>query len=232
MSVKKILGMIGMVSLGISLIIIFQGSSNATETGDTKAIIMVSGQGGYSESELAKASCFREYLLDTSCTEGDIIYLTSASDPDSDGIANLSNIEDAFDWLGQECGSETEIVIYVLDHEYINDQVYFQFDDGSISAYTIDSWLDQTSYSSVTIILNGERSGLAGSTLNGANRDVLCSMEANQFNIPDLFNISRSLVDPSADMNTDGIVDYIEAFWKEVERLQRSGQDPILYYVP
>ncbi|MFO8050408.1 MAG: hypothetical protein R6V01_01760, partial [Thermoplasmatota archaeon] len=98
-----------------------------------------------------------------------------------------------------------------------------------ISADTMDSWMDQIQCSSITVILNGERSGMAGPDLQDPERDIICSMGANEEYDPDLFNITRSLEDPTADTNNDGVVDFIEAFWKEVELLEATGQVPAIY---
>ena len=81
----------------------------------------------------------------------------------------------------------------------------------------------------MTVILNGERSGLGGEDLADPSRDVICSMGSNQQMNPDLFNITRSLEDPTADMNMDGKVSFVEAYWKEVDNLSVTGQDPVLY---
>ena len=203
---------------------------NGEGTGtDRKCLIIVSGHDGYSQHELVKASFFRDHLLEE-ISEDDIKYLTDPDDPDSDGPANVSNIEDAFDWLKDECESDTEVIIYIFDHIIaINNEETFLFDDGNITASTIDSWLDDVSYSRTTIILNGERSGLGGPDLTGPSRDVMCSMRSYQTSDPDLFNITRSLEDPSADLDGDEKVSFIEAYWNEVILLSGTGQDPVLF---
>ncbi|MDG6226271.1 MAG: hypothetical protein QCI82_12305, partial [Candidatus Thermoplasmatota archaeon] len=61
------------------------------------------------------------------------------------------------------------------------------------------------------------------------SRGVICSMGWNQTFDPDNFNITRSLEDPTADLDSDGIVDYIEAYNKEVENLSGTGQYPVLF---
>jgi hypothetical protein len=58
-------------------------------------------------------------------------------------------------------------------------------------------------------------------------------MRGDQVAFPDLFNITRSLKDSSADSNIDGIVDFEEAFWNEVILLSGADQDPVLFnYIP
>ncbi len=196
---------------------------------DRKCLIIVSGHDGYSQYELGKASSFREHLLED-ISDDNIIYLTDPNDPDSDGPANVTNIENAFNWLEDESGSNTEVLVYIFDHiVIINSEETFLFNDGNISAFVIDSWLDEVTYSSMTIILNGERSGCGGSVLSGPFRDVMCSMRSYQTCDPDLFNITRSLEDLSADLDNDGVVSFVEAFRKEVIILGGTGQDPVLF---
>jgi hypothetical protein len=206
---KRILAITFTLLVIIVTIIILQDKACATPNPEFKCLIIVSGSGGYSDVELGKAASFYDHLL-VEYSEEDIYYLTGPSDPNSDGPATLSNIEKAFTWLRENSTSITEIVIYISDHAQGIDP-YYTFNDGNISLSTIDSWLDQSQYSYMTIILNGERSGLGGPNLIGSSRDIICSMEADQASM-DLFNITRSLEDPEADLNFDGIVDYIEAF--------------------
>jgi hypothetical protein len=54
-------------------------------------------------------------------------------------------------------------------------------------------------------------------------------MRYNQSFDEDLFNITRSLEDPSADSNNDGVVSFLEAFRNEELLLTGTGQDPVLY---
>jgi hypothetical protein len=58
-------------------------------------------------------------------------------------------------------------------------------------------------------------------------------MRGDQVTFPDNFNITRSLKDLSADSDNDGVVSFVEAFWKEVFILGGTGQDPVLFnYIP
>ena len=187
---------------------------------------------GYSQHELEKASAFYSYQLECS-SSGNIIYLTDPVQFGSDGSANLSNIENAFDWLINSSTQDTIVTIYIFDHEQsINNENYFIFDDGNLSSTLIDMWLDQVQCYDMTVILNGHRSGLSGPDLSGPSRDIICSMGSDQEFDPDLFNITRSLEDPTADTNTDGKISFVEAYWKEVENLIGPGQDPVLYHDP
>ena len=214
----------------ISTLIILYVSSisvNAGESEIDKCLVIVSGYGGYPSNEISKASSFYEYL---NCPDKAITYLTNQSDPDSEGPANVSNVEAAFEWLESHSQPSDEVTIYISDHEKrCWNETYFVFDDGNISAESIKLWLEGVQCSKMTLILNGKRSGLAGPELYDTNRDVICSMGSDQDFDPDLFNITRSLEDTSADTDGDGEVSYIEAYWKEVENLQGSGQDPCIW---
>ncbi len=224
--------------LAFSLILIsfmvIKSAVNAESLPDAKCLIIVSGYGGYSQQELSKASSFREYfreyLLDL-VNEDDVIYLTDPTDPSSDGPATLSNIEDSFDWLISNSEPDTDVTVYISDHiSMIDNNASFIFNDGAIPASIIDLWLDLIECSSLNIILNGERSGMGGQAVSGTGRDVLCSMDASESFQNDLFNITRSLEDPSADIDNDEIVSYVEAYWKEVDNLLGSGQNPVYYH--
>jgi hypothetical protein len=210
---------------------VIKSAVNAESLPDAKCLIIVSGYGGYSQQELSKASSFREYLLDA-VNEDDIIYLTDPTDPSSDGAATLSNIEDSFDWLISNSGPDTDVTVYISDHiSMIDNNATFIFNNGAIPASIIDLWLDLVECSSLNIILNGERSGMGGQAVSGTGRDVLCSMDASESFQNDLFNITRSLEDPSADLDNDEIVSYVEAYWNEVDNLLGSGQNPVYYHV-
>jgi hypothetical protein len=227
---NRILGSFLLLSILMVLVIILQDDVSATPEPDIKCLIIVSGSEGYSPHELGKASSFYRYMEER-CSPQDIVYLTDSSQQGSDGIANVTNVQNAFEWLSQTSTTETNVTIYVSDHaQSIFNETYLAFDDGNISASTIDVWLGQISCYEMTIVLNGDRSGLAGPDLADPSRDVICSMRANQTGDPDdIFNITRSLEDPTADLDSNGIVDYIEAYWNEVNILTGSGQDPQLY---
>jgi len=48
------------------------------------------------------------------------------------------------------------------------------------------------------MILNGNRSALAGPDLKDSSREIFCSMDSNQSFDHDLFNITRGLEDPTS----------------------------------
>ncbi len=221
---------ITIVSLSIlTLVILLSGDTNGELSVEDKCLIVVSGYGGYSSSELGKARSFFDYISETLPDEN-IRYLTIQSDLESDGQATISNVQSAYEWLITESSPQDDVIIYIYDHEKrVLNETYFIFDDGNISSGTIDHWMDQISCSSITVVLNGERSGLGGPDLQGPERDIICSMRSYQTYDPDLFNITRSLEDPLADSNNDGVVDLIEAFWMEDFLLTGTGQDPVLY---
>ena len=193
------------------------------------ALVIVSTY-GLSQDEFAKANSFHQYLLDDGYQNDDIIHFGSESGNLSEGISNVSNVESGFDRLRSDSDPDKEIVIYISDHvpPLSGDRV-FRFVDGNISMSLIDSWIDDITCVFSTVIVGGNYSGVVGPELSDPVRDVICSMGANQSFSPDLFNITRSLEDPSADTNHDGQVSYIEAYWKEVDNLQGTDQDPCIW---
>jgi len=226
---KRSLTVVIVIFFVLVLLIVSQRGSDAEEIPSVLCVMIVSGSGGYPSYELGKAASFHSYMEDR-YPSNQMVYLTRGSVTGSDGPADLENVEDAFEWLSQASSSEDEVVIYIYDHaQCINNEVRLSLNDGNLSVQTLDSWLDQVECWNMTLIVNGERSGLAGPDLSGPSRDIICSMGSEQQFDPDQFNITRSLEDPSADMNSDEIVDYIEAYWKEVENLEGSGQEPLSY---
>ncbi len=209
--------------------VLISNTVTAEITSESVCLIIVSGNGGYSTSELEKASSFFDYVNET-LDRDDIRYLTTILDSESQGSANITNIQDSFQWLENNCQSSDEVIIYISDHaKRVFNETYFTFNDGDISTSTIDSWIDEIDCVHTTVIINGEKSGLAGIDLQESSRDIICSMEYDQEYDPDLFNITRSLEDPASDTNNDEIVDFIEAFWRENYLLTGTGQDPVLY---
>lgn len=222
-----------LTSMSLALLLAFTismvGTSQAGSSCDMKSLVIVSGYGGYTTHELDKASDMRDHLLE-SCSEDDIYYLTDTSMSGSDGEATKKNVEDAFSWLIENCDKDTRVAVYIMDHvQVINGVPQFRFNDGNIKASTMDGWLDDVDCCEMTVILNGERSALAGPSLDTSSRDVICSMGSSQTYCPDNFDIARSLDDPDADTDDDGVVTYIEAYHYEKNLLASSGQDPVLY---
>jgi len=117
----------------------------------------------------------------------------------------------------------TNFLSYVNGYDSACSKYCFAFFSFPNSIY---DWFDETEYQELTVILNGNRSALAGSDLSGTDRDILCSMGSTQSFQTDQFNITRSLEDPTADSNSDGEVSYMEAFLKEDQNLQFDTQDP------
>jgi hypothetical protein len=194
------------------------------------ALIIVSGRSGYSQPELEKASLFRAYLSDQDHEDEQVRYLTSPNEPGSDGEPTTENVASAFEWLRNRSGGHTEVTIYISDHaQIIEGGPMFQFNDGNISMDTIDGWLDQVEHCGMRIVINGPMSGLGGLGLSGHSRAIYCSMRSSQNCVPDLFNITRGLNDPAADMDEDGAVSFDEAFDMEKELLKGSGQDPVMF---
>jgi len=195
--------------------------------GNKKALVIVSGHGGYTSHELGKASSMRQYLLDKGCPPDDILYLTQPSDPDSDGPATIKNVEEAFEWMIEEATEGDEVLVYISDHEQdMAGEICFLFDDGSIPAGRIGGHLGSIGTGDKTTILNGKRSSLAGPQLSGTGGPILCSMGPYQTFDPDLFDITVSLREVPEHLS--GMEAYLAAFDLEVGRLQGTGQDPVL----
>jgi len=212
---------IALVSLLIST------EAEAVTTLPRCAIIIVSDLNGFNQNEIEKADEFYQYLLDQDYSDDDIRYLTDDPLNGYDADPTISNINSAFSWLKNTSSSSSQPVIYISDHvKWVLGNSTFQFSDGNITANSIDDWFDETEYQELTVILNGNRSALAGSDLSGTDRDILCSMGSTQSFQTDQFNITRSLEDPTADSNSDGEVSYMEAFLKEDQNLQFDTQDP------
>ncbi len=193
------------------------------------AIIVVSDIEGPDGHELDKADGFYGYLLEEGYDDDEVVYLTESSMEGYDGDPNITNILSSFSWLRNTSMITSQPVIYIYDHEkIINGIPYFEFDDGDLSATYMDYLLDQMQYQEMNIVLNGNRSALAGSTLSGTSRTIICSMGVNSSFEEDQFDIARGLTDQTADTNNDGIVSYSEAYWKEREIEEVLVQGPIL----
>jgi hypothetical protein len=200
------------------------------ERGNKLALVIVSGHGGYTPTELSKAISFRKYLLNNGFNNQDIRYLTPVQCNESHAISTKANVMESIQWLQQNSTSDTDVIIYISDHEQtVNGIIHFFFEGGNISAEQIDLWLEEVNCSSMNIFLNGPRSGLAGTDLTGINRSVYCSMKGYQDYDPDRFNITRSLQDPAADKDHNGDITYLEAFEMEKIRLLGTGQEPVKY---
>jgi len=221
-----------MILLGaILLTLLFVKDSDGITTMPRCAIIIVSDLDGFDPEELEKAYQFYQYLLDKEYTDEDIYFLTEDGRTGCDDDPTISNIEEAFSWLENTSESSSQPVIYISDHViWTMGNATFQFSDGNLSANTIDGWLNSTQYQDLTMILNGNRSALAGPDLKDSSREIFCSMRSTQSFDDDLFNITRGLKDPSADTNFDGEVSYHEAFQKEYDNLAFENQDPISYF--
>ena len=217
-----------MILLGaILLTLLFVKDSDGITTMPRCAIIIVSDLDGFDPEELEKAYQFYQYLLDKEYTEDDIYFLTEDSRTGCDDDPTISNIEEAFSWLENTSESSSQPVIYISDHViWTMGNATFQFSDGNLSANTIDGWLNSTQYQDLTMILNGNRSALAGPDLKDSSREIFCSMDSNQSFDHDLFNITRGLEDPTSDIDGDGDVSYHEAFLKERYNLRFGDQDP------
>ena len=226
MNVKGLFGILLLLGL-LSVPLFVTRDSEGTTTLPRCAIIIVSDLDGFDPEELEKAYQFYQYLLDKEYTDEDIYFLTEGSRYGSDGAPTISNIESAFSWLQNTSESSSQPVVYISDHViWALGNVTFRFSDGNITTSAINSWLNSTIYQELTMILTGNRSGLACEEISSNNREVISSMRWDQTFHPDPFNITRGLRDSSADINRDGEVSYYEAFLKERYTLRFSDQDP------
>ncbi len=176
MKMRTIYGIIPLLG-AILLSVMIAESSDGITTMPRCAIIIVSDLEGFDQEELEKADQFYQYLLDQDYTDEDIYFLTEDGRTGFEDDPSTSNIEAAFSWLENTSQPSSQPVIYIQDHEkLISGIVNFQFSDGNVSANTIDGWLDSTQYQDLTMILNGNRSALAGPVLSSSSRDIFCSM--------------------------------------------------------
>jgi len=229
MKQRSIYGIMILLGAVLSSILFVETSEGITNE-PRCAIIIVSDMDGFDQEELNKADQFYQYLLDEDYQDSDIYFLTENGRTGFDDDPTVSNIEEAFSWLENTSEASSQPVIYIQDHEkLISGVVNFQFSDGNITTSEIDGWLDSTTYQDLTMFLGGNRSALAGPDLMDNSRDIFCSMGSSQEFDEDLFNITRGLKDPSADINNDGEVSYHEAFLKEYDNLEFSDQEPISY---
>ena len=202
---------------------------SATDEENRMALIIVSTY-EMNSAEFSKAGSFHLYLLDDGYQEEDIKHLGMSSGYYSDGLSNVSNVENEFNWLINNEDPDKDIVIYLSDHvPPLSGDEIFRFQDGNISIPQVDTWISDMDFNSSTVIVGGNHSGIAGPELEDPSRDIICSMGSDQSFSLDHFNITRGLEDTSADTNNDGEVSYIEAYWKEVENLQGSDQDPCIW---
>lgn len=212
------------------IVILFANDSSGTPAQSKKAIIIVSSSNGENQNEMDKAICFLEYLLDDGYEEEDIDLISTGDSEYIDSIDSLSNINASFSGLISGSDEDTDVVIYISDNGHAENGIpSLRFRDGNITGIQFDSWFDQITCSEFTFIIGGNRSGIIGPDVADPSRTVMSSMGENQFAFPDLFNITRSLKDLTADSNNDGVVDFEEAFWNEVDLLSGTGQDPVLF---
>ncbi len=215
--------------LCLALVIVFNSSDvQAAKPVDNMAIIIVSENA--EASELGKAVSFHDHLIDKGYDSDNVLFLTPSSVPGSDEISNLTNIEEGFDSLIEDKEKDKDVVIYISDHcgGCINGAI-FEFSNETLEVSTIDGWIDDMKFDDLTIIIGGDRSGLAGPELEDDDRVIMSSMGSDEMSTPDQFNITRSLEDEDADLNNNGEVSFIEAFYYEKNLLVSEDQTPQLW---
>ena len=224
---------LGLITVAL-LVLSFFGFSgtNATENND-KALIVVSSYDGTDQNEVNKAVDLYDYLIDVGLGSDDIIFLCANNLSIKDGNPSVSNVEEGFKWLVNNTDSDSDTIIYISDHAHgINSEIYYKFNDGNISISDVEDWVDHMEYSGLAYITTGDRSGLVGSELSGESRVIMSSMAYNETAGIDRFSIARGLENISADLNSDGWVTFIEAFfWEETHVEDCYVQDPQIWII-
>jgi len=205
--------------------------ADASSTSERKAIIIVSNITFTDTNEMNKMTAFYNHLIEDGWSDSEIKVLCPGSSSLSEGIANCSNVENELDDLSSTNSTYEDVIIYISDHGILSEnETYLQFTDGNISTDTMDSYFDNTSYDQMTIIMCGNQSGLVGEPFSDPYRDILCSMGEGDYFSPDNFNITRGLENEYADIDRDGVVSFVEAFYSEKALLSiTTGQVPRMW---
>ncbi len=208
-----------------------ESSNSAVPFSERYALIIYSNLSTIDQNEVSKAVSLYQHLISKGWYQSNIEFLGPDQITSASGIANISNVEDAFNDLIDNVIGSKEVFIYISDHIYdTNSKTIMFFTDGNISSTVISGWLADMTYSKLTFIMNGVHSGLAGPEFCGALREIICSMGSTATFSPDLFNITRGLSNPKADTNKDGEVSFVEAYYSERSYLRRiSNQVPELW---
>jgi len=176
-------------------------------------------------NEMSKATSLYQYLTDQGWPENSIDMYCPDSFDRSEGIANVSNVEDGFQNLMDDNHRRKEVLIYIADHGIKDGLICnFTFTDGNINTTLMNGWLDQMTYSKLTFIVTGNHSGLAGPEFSDNKRDIICSMGSEDVFYPDQFNITRGLTDLSADTDGDDIISFVEAYYSEKGWLEMNTE--------
>lgn len=232
---KHVMVISSMVLIGfLALLAINTDDADASSSSNSGryALIAVSTLPEDDCGEVLKAHCLYEHLLDDGWEADEIYYLSPEYSSVSEGIANVSNVNNGFKFLEENTDNHDDVLIYISDHTTLNDgMTTFQFSDGNMSSDLINIHLDIMKHDELTFIMCGNQSGLAGGPLAANGRDIVCSMgEADRFN-PDEYNLTRGLNDPFADMNNDGTVSFIEASEREISTMaEYTPQTPRIWY--
>ncbi|MDG6225731.1 MAG: hypothetical protein QCI82_09485 [Candidatus Thermoplasmatota archaeon] len=210
-------------------ILLMQGVYAIEEIQDCAVIIVSSYDPDNNEHE--KAERYYSYLIDQGLDEDRVIFLSfNVSGIGVDGYSNISGIGSAFSEIEMLCTSCDRLSVYISDHvpPPMSNSSHFVFIDGNITFSDMDDVMGSIESSHTDIYVGGIHSGRSGNHLRGGDRTVICSMKGYQDIDPDQFALVRGLEDPTSDTNNDGKVSFVEAYWKEVENLSGTGQDPVL----
>ncbi|MGA1872493.1 MAG: hypothetical protein ACMUHY_02380 [Thermoplasmatota archaeon] len=221
---------LGLLSASILLMIMLFSLPANAESSEYKALIIVSDYEGTDQHELDKAVAFHDHLINKGFSEDEILFITSEDIDCRDQAVTVDNIENGFEWVIDNSKRKTEVNIYISDNSHIIDtESFYQFTDGQVNCSDIIDWIDQISYETLNYITLGNHSGLFGAKLVGPERVIISSMRECEESAVDRFNITRSLEDPAADIDHDGVVSFVEAFCNEKMLLIGTGQNPVLW---
>jgi hypothetical protein len=233
MNLKWTVSVLGMIMILVISTIIIQknGVADATPQHEKYALIVVSNITYIDCNEISKAISLYEYLIDNGWDGLNIDFYAPDGTEYSEGIANLSNVQSGMSYLESNNNVNKEVLVYISDHGTQDGDYYnLSYTDGNMSSTEIVLWLNNMDYSSLTMIMCGNHSGLAGSVFVSEDRDIICSMGECQECSPDEFNITRSLNDPVSDQNNDNIITFIEAYYHEYSILtSTTDQIPCLW---
>jgi len=218
--VKWVLSTFALLIVLVSILTLGTAGKKSGDVVTNRAIIIVSDGGGFDPHELSKAMAYYSYLRENGYDDDDIQLLTPEKGTFVDGEPTVQGVTHAFSELIEDDDPNKNVKIYISDHVGSHSEgTYFKFSDGVVYTSTIVGWMDSIICMDMKVMLLGNRSGLTGEEMYRPGRMVMSSMNEVETHGTDMFNITRGLRDPFADMNGDGIVDYNEAFLSEKNRV-------------
>ncbi|MFO8052001.1 MAG: hypothetical protein R6V01_09955 [Thermoplasmatota archaeon] len=215
--------------IAVVLLLVANGT-NATPSGEKRALIIVSEYDGSNQYEVNKAAAYYDHLIEEGFSSENMVFLCMSDHPDKDGNSSLSNVESSFKDLIDDSSNQDDVRIYVSDNVHvINSDTHYQFSGGQLPCNNVIGWVEEMKFSSLDYLNLGNHSGLFGRELAGPNRVIISSMREYEETPKDKFDITRGYDDPNADTNGDGTVSTEEAFYSERIRLEGTDQTPIMW---